>query len=85
MNLSGTLEHTAQQKLKAAKRNISANTVKINTTEVYEYLGTTLDQSLTLKPHVEKVSKKVLSRVKLLSRIRKEISPLTLQNPFAKQ
>ena len=67
---------------KAENLNLSANTITINTSEVYEYLGTSLDQLLTFKPHVEKVCKKSSSRVKLLSRTRKEICPHTTESIY---
>ena len=42
---------------------------------MYEYLGVTMDKNLTMKVHLEKTYKKVLSRTKLLARIRHNISP----------
>ena len=45
-----------------------------NETEIYEYLGVMIDKSLTYTTQIERVYKKAPSRVKLLSRIRKNIS-----------
>ena len=47
----------------------------ISESEMYEYLGVTMDKNLTMKAHLEKTYKKVLSRTKLLARIRHNISP----------
>ena len=60
---------------KSEKVSISLNGKMISVSEMYEYLGVTMDKNLTVKAHLEKTNKKVLSRTKLLARIRHNISP----------
>ena len=47
----------------------------INESKVCKYLGVYLDNHLNLQQNFEKVYKKASARVKLLSRIREQISP----------
>ena len=66
---------THQKLAKSEKVSISLNGKRISVSERYEYLGVTMDKNLTMKAHLEKTYKKVLSRTKLLARIRHNISP----------
>ena len=66
---------THQKLAKSEKVSISLNEKMISESEMYEYLGVTMDKNLTMKAHLEKTYKKVLSRTKLLARIRHNISP----------
>ena len=66
---------THQKLAKSEKVSISLNEKMISESEMYEYLGVTMDKNLTMKAHLEKTYKKVLSRTKLLGRIRHNISP----------
>ena len=43
---------------------------RINVTDSYRYLGTYLDQSVSMRLHLDKVYKKASSKLKLLSRMR---------------
>ena len=54
--------------------NIKIYDKAINYSKVYRYLGVYLDNLLNLQQHFEKVYKKASARVKLLSRIREQIS-----------
>ena len=47
----------------------------ISESEMYKYLGATMDKNLTMKAHLEKTYKKVLLRTKLLARMQHNISP----------
>ena len=66
---------THQKLANSEKVSISLNGKMINESELYEYLGVTMDKNLTMKVHLEKNYKKVMSRTKLLARIRNNISP----------
>ena len=66
---------THQQLANSEKVSISLNGKMINESELYEYLGVTMDKNLTMKVHLEKSYKRVMSRTKLLARIRNNISP----------
>ena len=71
-----TMLFGSQQKLKKAdKLSITGDLTPINPVDEYEYLGTIIDKTLSFKSHVHKLHKKAMSRVKLLSRIRKDVSP----------
>ena len=50
--------------------NIYLGDKRINVTDSYNYLGTCLGQSLNMRLHLDKVNKKVSSKLKLLSMIR---------------
>ena len=50
--------------------NIYLGDKRINVTDSYKYLGTCLGQSLNMRLHLDKVNKKVSSKLKLLSMIR---------------
>ena len=66
---------THQKLAKSEKISILLKEETISESEMYEYLGVTMDKNLTMKVHLEKTYKKVLSRTKLLARIRHNISP----------
>ena len=61
---------------------IKINQTKITKSDVYEYLGVKMDKNLTFCDHLEKTVKKATSRVKLLSRIRQNISPYTAETIY---
>ena len=63
---------------------IKMNGVDVTETTFYEYLGVTMDKSLTLAGHLNKVIKKASSRTNLLNRIRHNVNPYTRQKPFTK-
>ena len=64
----------SRQKLsKSTECSISINGTTISSPDEYEYLGVTLDKTLTLKTQIDKVYKKSSSRLKLLKRIRSHI------------
>ena len=69
--LYGTHQRTSGSK----PMEIKINKTKIAESDVYEYLGVNMDQNLTFSDHLEKTIKKATSRIKLLSRIRHNISP----------
>ena len=65
------------------------DTVEINMTDQkivesdrYEHLGITLDKNLNLLSQFEKMYKKVSSRIKLLARVRMNISPTTAETIY---
>ena len=55
--------------------NIKVGYDEINQPPAYEYLGVTLDSHLNMNEHYTKVSKRINTRIKLLKKIRHEISP----------
>ena len=48
----------------------------------YEYLGVALDKNLNFNEHLEKTIKMISSRIKLLSRVRQNISPYTAETIY---
>ena len=62
--------------------NITMNGEKICETESYKYLGMTLDKNLNLQSHVHNIHKKVASRIKLLGRIRIDITPVVAETIY---
>ena len=50
--------------------------------ESYEYLGVTLNKILHFYDHLEKIFKKISSRIKLLSRERQNTSPHTTETIY---
>ena len=66
---------TTQKLKKSFALLIVGNEPPITAGNHYEYLGTVLDYTMSIKPHVDKIAKKATSRVELLSRIRKDVSP----------
>ena len=61
---------------------IKINQTKITESDVYEYLGVKMDKNLTFSDHLEKTINKATSRIKLLSRIRHNISPYTAETIY---
>ena len=61
---------TAKRRSMMEGLNIFFGDKRINVTDSYKYLGTYLDQSLNMRLHLDKVYKKVSSKLKLLSRMR---------------
>ena len=60
---------TAKRRSMIEGLNISFGDKRINVTDSYKYLGTYLDQSLSMRLHLDKVYKKASSKLKLLSRM----------------
>ena len=58
------------------------NGENITESKSYEYLGLTLDKNLNFIDHLEKTFKKISSRIKLLSRVRQNISPYTAETIY---
>ena len=73
---------THQKLAKSEKVSISLNEKMISVSEMYEYLGVTMDKNRIMKAHLEKTYKKVLSRTKLLARIRHNISPSVAETTY---
>ena len=73
---------THQRTSKSKPMEIKINNTKIAESKEYEYLGVKLDKNLTFSDHFEKTIKKATSRVKLLSRIRHNISPYTAETIY---
>lgn len=62
---------TRQRLLKAEKGiTVTFNHAEVNVTETYKYLGTTIDQSLSMSINFEQMYKKVCSRLRLLNSLR---------------
>ena len=73
----------SHQKLaKADEIEINMNNQKIVESDRYEYLGMQLDKNLNLLSQFEKMYKKVSSRIKLLARVRMNISPTTAETIY---
>ena len=68
---------THQKLGKSEKVSVSLNDDLISESDSYEYLGVTMDRSLTMKEHLSRVKtyKEVLSRTKLLAHIRHNVRP----------
>ena len=64
---------SCQKLSKSTECSISINGTTISSPDEYEYLGVTLDKTLTLKTQIDKVYKKSSLRLKLLKRIRSRI------------
>ena len=62
--------------------DITMNGEKISVTENYIYLGVALDRYLNLQSHVENIHMKVASRIKLLGRIRLDITPAVAETIY---
>ena len=73
---------TAQRLARSSKLVIDINWQIINKTEILEYPDEMMDKSLTYTTQIERVYRKASSRVKLLSPIRKNISPYTAEPRF---
>jgi len=70
---------TNQNIANAANFQINMTGCSIPNVEKYEYLGVVMDKNLNLTEHLEKLVKKVPSRVKLLSRIRHNKNPYSAE------
>ena len=66
---------TSQKLSKQPSYPIEIGGAEIYQSSSYEYLGVTLDHHLKLQHQTNKIYKKALSRLKLLQRIRSNISP----------
>ena len=66
---------TSQKLSRQQSCHIEIGGAEINQSSSYEYLGVTLDHHLTLQEQINKIYKKASSRLKLLQRIRPNISP----------
>ena len=64
------------------KLDINMNGSHVNRTRSYKYLGVTLDQSLNYIDHLNKIYKKASSKVKLLSKVRNDMSPHVAETIF---
>ena len=73
---------TVQRLAKSSKLVIDINGQIVNETEIYEYLGVMMDKSLTYATQIERVYKTASSKVKLLSCIRKSISPYAAETIY---
>ena len=73
---------TRQRTSKSAPLEIKMNGQSITESKNYEYLGVTLDKNLNFNEHLEKTFKKISSRIKLLSRVRQNISPYTAETIY---
>ena len=73
---------TSQRPSKSAPLEIKMNGHSITESKNYEYLGVTLDKNLNFNEHLEKTFKKISSRIKLLSRVRQNISPYTAETIY---
>ena len=73
---------TRQKTSKAKSLEIKMNGVNVTETTFYEYLGVTMDKSLTLAGHLNKVIKKASSRTNLLNRIRHNVNPYTAKTIY---
>ena len=69
------LYRTHQKTSKSAAFEVKLNGLKIAESAAYKYLGVVMDKSLTYAEHIKKTLKKASSRVKLLSRIRPNLTP----------
>ena len=68
---------TSQKLKKKSNTNCNINGYNINETHSYKYLGVTLDNKINLIDHFHKTYKKASGRIRLLKRIRHNISPST--------
>ena len=67
---------------KAEKMDIMIRNEPVNEVQAYQYLGVKMDKALTYVEHKDKIYKEAMRRVKLLSRIRRDISPLVAQSIY---
>ena len=74
---------TSQKLAKQPSCNVSLNGTPINQATSYEYLGITLDNHLTMSMQIDKIYKRASNRVKLLQRIRPNISPLVAEKVYS--
>ena len=74
---------TSQKLAKQPSCNVSLHGTPIYQTTSYEYFGITLDDHLTMSMQIDKIYKRALNRVKLLQRIRPNISPLVAEKIYS--
>ena len=67
---------------KSRPLEVKVGGIHIVQSQVYEYLGIKMDMNLNYNDHLEKTIKKAASRVKLLYRIRQNISPSTAETIY---
>ena len=70
---------TCQKPAKKPSCDVSLNGTPINQATSYEYLGINLDNHLAMSMQIDKMYKPASNRVKLLQRIRPNISPLVAE------
>ena len=68
---------TAQKLRTQPSREVSINGETINRVNQYKYLGVTFDQQMSFSEQLSKVSKKVSQRIKMLKRVRLNITSAT--------
>ena len=62
------------QKMKNKTLKIQHNFYELSNTSAYKYLGVKLDQTLTLRDHIESTYKKASARLYLMKRIRPNLT-----------
>ena len=67
---------------KSPKVQVKINETPINEAEIYEYLGVEMDKSLNYSSHTDRTIKKASAKVKLLSRIRQNVSPYVAEKIY---
>ena len=67
---------------KNATVDITMNGEKFSETEIYIYLGITFDRNSKLQSHDDSINKKVASRIKLLGRIRIDITQVVAETIY---
>ena len=73
---------THQKTSKSKPLEVKVGGINIIQSQVYEYLGVRMDMNLNCNDQLEKTIKKAASRVKLLYRIRQNISPSTAETIY---
>ncbi|CAB4037008.1 Hypothetical predicted protein [Paramuricea clavata] len=73
---------TSKKLRKSPKVQVKINEIPINEAESYEYLGVELDKSLNYNSHIDRTIKKASAKVKLLSRIRQNVSPYVAEKIY---
>ena len=69
-------------KLKDIKCNVLIDSTTINMPSSYEYLGITLDNHLNLNEQYQKIYKRICSRIKLLKRVRHNLTPTAAEQIY---
>jgi len=62
--------------------NIEYNSQQINVSDSYKYIGVVLDQTLSLGPHFDMVSKKIATRIRLLQKIKLLLTEMAILNIY---
>ena len=69
--------------MKGAPRvKIIINSTEVSSSEVYEYLGLSVDRSLSLSERINKVYRKAINRVHLLQRVRQKLTKQTAESIY---